>query len=75
MFKPPRTLSDFRLLESLMRAGHDVKNIEMLFNKKTEWRSEVNTLAGILHCSHCKQSITLQECLNCGQTTIKEINS
>ena len=66
--KTPRTAKDFRFLELTSRAGHSIEAIKALFTSKTEWRSEIRTIDGLLYCPTCIQFITLRECLNCGQT-------
>lgn len=74
MFKGPRVSADFKLVERLVRSGIDEHSIQRMFLQSNEWRSEVETLAGRLHCSHCNQFISLHECLNCGQTINEGIN-
>ena len=68
MIKGPRTLADFRLLERLARSGYTTVAIQNLYQRKKEWRSEVTTLPGKLHCAHCFRIISINECLTCGQT-------
>lgn len=62
----PRTIRDFRRLDRWIHIGlTDDKIFSKL--KRKEWRSEVFTLAGQLHCAICIQPITLRSCLECGQ--------
>jgi uncharacterized protein Usg len=66
MMKSSRSPADFNLLRCWAWAGYDN---EKIFNRmKKEWRSEVTTLAGRLHCAHCTQLITINACIECGQT-------
>ncbi len=66
--RTPRTKSDFTLIEHLARAGHSDLTISKLFNLHHEWRSQVVSVNGDLHCASCYLPIGLRECLECGQT-------
>ena len=63
----PRTISDFRMIENLVWAGHPNKTIEQ-FCESEGWRSEIITTINERHCANCLQLITLKICFECGQS-------
>jgi len=63
--KVPRTPADFAKLDCWAWAGY---SDEKIFNRmRGDWRSEVTTLAGKLHCARCLQRINPIFCIECGQ--------
>ena len=62
----PRTPADFAKLNCWAWQG--LSDAQIFRRMEKEWRSEVTTLAGRLHCAVCIQPITIHVCTECGQT-------
>ena len=62
----PRTLRDFQIIDLLVERGWSDSKVDRFL--QSDWRSEVKTLAGKLHCAECLQPISIHRCLECGQT-------
>ncbi len=66
----PSTLREFREMERL--AAYGFSNLEVIKRMREEHRhSELIYFKGDRYCTCCSQIITLNECLNCGQTIPK----
>ena len=63
----PRTEKEYAILNRWILEGLSDEQISKKLTGKN-WRSEVVTLAGKLHCAECRQPITITVCIECGQT-------